>query len=347
MRARLLPLSRAAQRRILCLDRKTRDADVRIRCRIVLKVSHGHSCRAAALQLGCVPSTGWRIVQRFRCLGEAGLLDGRCDNGMPKLDDDLRQAIEAILYHSPPDYSFERQSWTLELLARVIAQVLHVQLSVGHVWKILKTMGVRWGLPRPIVNCPWKAARRQRRLRKLRRLARHPAAREVVVYVDEVDIHLNPRIGRDWMPRGYQRRVLTPGQNAKHYVAGAYDPLRQRMVCVSGDRKVSWLFLNLLRALGQAYPWACRIHVILDNYVIHKSQLVLTALRAMPKIQLHFLPPYCPDHNKIERIWRDLHASVTRNHRCPDLEALMANVYRYLTTHFQVFYGSCFTPVKT
>jgi len=94
-------------------------------------------------------------------------------------------------------------------------------------------------------------------------------------------------------------------------------------------------------------PWARRIHVILDNYVIHKSQLVLTALRAMPKIQLHFLPPYCPDDNRIERIWRDLHASVTRNHRCPDLKTLMANVYKYLTTHFQVFYGSCFTPVTT
>jgi transposase len=48
------------------------------------------------------------------------------------------------------------------------------------------------------------------------------------------------------------------------------------------------------------------------------------------RIQLHFLPPYCPDHNRIERQWRDLHADVTRNHRCETIEELMENVKRWL-----------------
>ena len=37
---------------------------------------------------------------------------------------------------------------------------------------------------------------------------------------------------------------------------------------------------------------------------------------------MHFLPPYCPDANRIERVWQDLHANVTRNHRCKSLKAL-------------------------
>ena len=49
------------------------------------------------------------------------------------------------------------------------------------------------------------------------------------------------------------------------------------------------------------------------------------------RIRLHFLPPYCPDHNKIERKWRDLHAAVTRNHRCKTIEKLLAEVVRWLT----------------
>ena len=40
--------------------------------------------------------------------------------------------------------------------------------------------------------------------------------------------------------------------------------------------------------------------------------------------------PYCPDDNKIERVWLDLHANVTRNHRCGDMEGLMRNVIAYL-----------------
>ena len=43
-----------------------------------------------------------------------------------------------------------------------------------------------------------------------------------------------------------------------------------------------------------------------------------------------FLPPYCPNDNKIERVWQDLHANVTRNHTCPDITALMREVRYYL-----------------
>lgn len=41
------------------------------------------------------------------------------------------------------------------------------------------------------------------------------------IYEDEVDIHLNPKIGTDWQLRELQKRVVTPGQNEKYYLAGA------------------------------------------------------------------------------------------------------------------------------
>jgi transposase len=157
----------------------------------------------------------------------------------------------------------------------------------------------------------------------------------VLLYADEVDIHLNPKIGRDWMLRGTQRLVMTPGKNQKHYLAGAYDPRRGEFVGVDGDRKATWLFLNLLRALWLAYPWARVIHVILDNYIIHKTARVEQLLRQMgAKIRLHFLPPYCPNDNRIERLWQDLHANVTRNHRHRTMRALLAAVLRWLEARF-------------
>ena len=70
----------------------------------------------------------------------------------------------------------------------------------------------------------------------------------------------------------------------------------------------------------------------LDNYIIHSSK---TTRRAVEKfnggIVLHFLPPYCPDDNNIERcVWRELLANVTRNHRCRDMDELMREIRRYL-----------------
>src|SRR5437867_8317420 len=80
-RAAGLSLARPTRPRLVRLDRKTRDADLRIRCRVALKVAEGMSCTEAARALGCAPSTAARIVARFRRHGEAGLIDGRSENG--------------------------------------------------------------------------------------------------------------------------------------------------------------------------------------------------------------------------------------------------------------------------
>jgi transposase len=151
---------------------------------------------------------------------------------------------------------------------------------------------------------------------------------EVVVYVDEVDIHLNPKIGRDWMLRGQQKTMLTPGKNEKRYLAGALEVATGRLIWVEAERKTSDLFIGLLWQLLKEYPWTKCIHVVLDNFKIHHSQRTQMAVAsAGSRIRLHFLPPYCPDHNCIERVWKDLHDNVTRNHRCQSREALMTEVY--------------------
>jgi transposase len=74
------------------------------------------------------------------------------------------------------------------------------------------------------------------------------------------------------------------------------------------------------------------IHVVLDNYRIHSSEIVQAALGGYlaGRIQLHFLPPYCPKYNRIERVWQDLHANVTRNHKCATMSKLMREVRAYL-----------------
>ncbi len=225
-----LSLRRPACRRLLKLDRKQRSADLRVRIRVVLKVASGSSCNRAAREVGCVPSTAVRTVVRFRREGEASLIDHHSENGTRKLDADVRARVQAILAGRPRDHGHRRPTWTLELLRAVIAQVSGVRLSITHVWRRVNRLGARWGRPRPVVACPWRARRRQRRIAALRRLAASASDANVVVFGDEVDIHLNPKLGPDWMLPGTQRLVLTPGNNEKRYLAGAYEPLHDRLV---------------------------------------------------------------------------------------------------------------------
>ncbi len=91
-------------------------------------------------------------------------------------------------------------------------------------------------------------------------------------YEDEVDIHLNPKLGADWMLRGKQKKVVTPGQNRKHYIAGALHAGIGNVTYVASDSKDTDLFLSLLKTLKRTYRRAKSITLILDNYIIHKSK---------------------------------------------------------------------------
>ena len=311
--------------------RTVKDAGLAMRCQVVLLAGKGRGSRQIAEAVGFSRSWVSRVIARFDAVGMAGLEDRREDNGVLKVDAWFLDLLYEVVGKRPSDYGFARPTWTRELLVKVMARLTNVGIHVSTMSRALKAIGARRGRPRPTVRCPWSKPCKDRRLRAIRRLAKSPPRGEVVLHCDEVDVHLNPKIGLDWMNRGQQKEVVTPGKNEKRYLAGALDSATGRLICVEGMRKTSELFIALLARLVKEYPRAKRIHLILDNYRIHHSAITKTALRDFTgKIVLHFLPPYCPNDNKIERVWQDLHAEVTRNHERSAMDALMKDVWRFL-----------------
>ena len=311
--------------------RTVKDAGLAMRCQAVLLAGKGRSSRQIAEAVGFSRSWVSRVIARFDAVGMAGLEDRREDNGLLKIDAWYLDMLYEVVGKRPSDYGFFRPTWTRELLVTVMARLTNVRTHVGPMSRALTAIGARRGRPRPTVRCPWSKSFKDRRLRAIRRLAKNAARDEVVLYSDEVDVHLNPKIGLDWMNRGQQKEVVTPGKNEKRYLAGALDSATGRLICVEGMRETSELFISLLARLAEEYPRAKRIHLILDNYRIHHSAITKTALRHFArKIVLHFLPPYCPNDNKIERVWQDLHAEVTRNHERSTMDALMKDAWRFL-----------------
>ncbi len=323
---------RRDKRRLHRIVQKCRDASLRTRYLIILNLSDGISASETAKRLHVSRNTVYAVARRFREEGEAGLVDRREDNGEKKLDDDYLGLLYELVSSSPLEYGWRRPTWTREMLVKTMFEKTGIRIHVSTMSRALRMIGARRGRPKPTVACPWSKRAKSRRLRDIRRLLQNLPAYEEAFWEDEVDIHLNPKIGLDWMVRGQQKEVLTPGQNVKRYLAGAQNVRTGELIWVEGEKKNSVLFLRLLEVLVRQHPQAKLIHVILDNYSIHHTRQVQAAL-ATPegqRVRLHFLPPYCPDYNKIERTWQDLHANVTRNHRCPDMGSLMREVRAYL-----------------
>jgi transposase len=257
-------------------------------------------------------------------------MDQRIRNGSKIVDDALCAAVRTLLDGSPRDHGFLRSTRTRELLAIVMTRHGHPRLSVATMGRVLRFIRARRGRPKPIVKCPLSKRQKRRRLQQVHELIENCPPNEVVVYEDEIDIPLNPKLGLDWMNPGQQRLVMTPGKNEKAYVAGTLDARTREVLWIGGPAKNSSLFIAMLRELDAHHGDAALIHVVLDNYGVHKSKATKAALRALPRVRLHFLPPYSPDDNLIERLWLDLHANVTRNHSHAEMIPLCRDVAHFL-----------------
>lgn len=245
--------------------RRFRDAGVRLRYLMILNVSHGLSARKTAEVLKVHHTTIGRVVDRFRHRGEAGLHDGRADNGADKLDEEYLQRLYEIVARTPADYGWRRPTWTRELLIETMVRLTGVRIHASTMSRALARIKARRGRPKATVGCPWSKWAKTRRLNELQRLIATLPRRERVFYEDEVDIHLNPKIGLDWMVSAQQKEVETPGQNEKRYLAGALEVRTGLLVWVKGMRKTSYLFLDLLDALRRQYPEERCLHLILDK----------------------------------------------------------------------------------
>ncbi len=84
MAAIVLQVRYPVKGRLLKNLRRCRAAGVRLRYLIVLNTLNGRSARQTAAVLQVHPTTVYRVLGRFRAYGEAGLADGRADNGADK-----------------------------------------------------------------------------------------------------------------------------------------------------------------------------------------------------------------------------------------------------------------------
>jgi transposase len=319
------------KQRFLKRFRDCRQALVRIRYLIIINNWNRRSAREIAKVLKIHNTTVYRVVRNFRERGEVTLWDGREDNGQEKLDADFLGLLDRVVRSNPQEHGWRRPTWTRETLVETMVRKTGVRIHVATMSRALALIRARRANPRPRVKCPWFPAVKTRRINELRRLIETLPRREVVFYEDEVDVHLNPKIGLDWMGRGQQKEAMTPGQNEKRYLAGAQNVRTGEIHWVEAMQKNSYLFWDLLYTLTKVYAQATVIHVILDNYSIHSSNIIGVALANFAsRVHLHFLPPYSPDDNAIERVWKDLHANVTRNHNCATMTELMVEVRYYL-----------------
>jgi putative transposase len=277
--------------------------------------------RSSVYEVAAAWQQGWRPGQKEQTEAtDSSLL----------LAPSLCRSLLALLAKSPAAYGWCRTRWSCATLALSLEARRGIGVSAETMRRWLQRLGWRWKRAKLVAKD--NDLQRATKLASIRLAIETLQPRQALLFVDELDIQLLPKTGYQWMPKGTQTEVLTPGKNEKHYLAGGWDLRTGVIHYCFGERKTNALFRNLLDTLQLRYPAQRyeRVYIVADNYRIHKAQAVQQWLAAHPRFELLWLPTYCPRANPIERAFGDVHDKVTRNHKRKRLRDLVADVGRHL-----------------
>jgi hypothetical protein len=241
-----------------------------------------------------------------------------------------RRSLVALLKATPRAFGWCRTRWSCAPLALTLQAKRGGVVSAETMRRWLHESG--WVWKRAKLGAKDDDPHRVERLAHIRFVYERLRLGEVMAFADELDIHLLPKVGAAWMPKGTQVEIMTPGTNAKHDLAGALNLATGTLHHCVGPRTTNGLFRDLLQTVEASYSAAQhqRISVVVDNYKIHKAKAVVDWLAHHPRVTLLFWPTYCPRANPIERAFGDVHALCTRNHTRKRLPELGADVEDHL-----------------
>lgn len=152
-----------------------------------------------------------------------------------------------------------------------------------------------------------------------------------MLFYDEAFFRRESTVTRGWYPKGQKSEVSCPVTFDRVGVCGAVSPRPGSLFSLLFDGFDSDTFIYFLSWLLKESTIDKKIILILDNATSHKSKKVKEYVAEHEdRIELLYLPPYSPDLNPIERVWKDLRYQVTHNVFCKTLDDLEKAVASYL-----------------
>ena len=137
---------------------------------------------------------------------------------------------------------------------------------------------------------------------------------EPILFLDAVHPSQATKITYGWLRKGQDKVIETTGSRTRLNFVGALN-LADIAATVTesyetiNSESIARFFWKLKK---EHYPLEQKIHVILDGAGYHRSQLVKDFARIL-NIELHYLPPYSPNLNPIERLWKVMHEHARNN----------------------------------
>jgi len=134
---------------------------------------------------------------------------------------------------------------------------------------------------------------------------------EEIYFIDAVHPEHQSQAVCGWIKKGVQKTLQTSGKQLRLHFAGALCLTGMKIYAEEYKTVDADAMIDFFEKL-EKQTTARTIHVILDNARSNKNKKMEEFLKSS-RIKVHYLPPYSPNLNPIERLWKILRENTVYN----------------------------------
>lgn len=286
--------------------KKIKDKKLADRIKAILYLHYGMSYSQIARLLLLDEVTLRRYVKQYQEKGLGGLLEYRYRGSQTKLSLVQKQELREYLKTNTPRTALE--------VAKYVLEKYEINYSVIGITKLLHKLGFTYKKPKVI---PGKAdmAKQTQFIQTYNAIKENLKSHDQIYFVDATHPEHNTKPSYGWILKGKKndKYIKTNTGRERLNLNGALN-LTNKTAVVLEEKTINFKStIKLLKKLSLNQPKG-KIHLVLDNASYHHATAVKIWLKKHRRFKLHFLPPYSPNLNIIERLWRFFHQKITWNH---------------------------------
>jgi hypothetical protein len=218
----------------------------------------------------------------------------------------LAWVYRVVVGSDPRQYKFPFALWTRKAIGTLIDRKYHIRLSANSVGRLLSQLGITPQKPlwRAYQQDPERVRRWvQEEYPALEREAKQLGAE--IWFGDESGLRSDYHAGTTWGRKGQTPVVSSTGARYRLNLLSAVNRRgRMRFMIEKGGLNAG-VICRFLDRLMAGNPKA--VFLILDGHPMHKSGKVTEKVKEFKgKLRLYLLPPYSPELNPDEGVWREV-----------------------------------------
>lgn len=226
--------------------------------------------------------------------------------------------LEKVLSCTAIDYGFPTPLWTGTFIRILLKREQRISLDRVTIWRYLTRLGFSFQKPEARytqqdkklvakwINTEWPAIKRW--------ASRN---RAILYFEDESGVSLAPVMGKTWAPKGKTPIVRVTGKRGGVLAMSAISPSGRMSFRLEKRRINAEVLIEFLNQIGDCHRRR-KIGVVMDQAPCHIAKKVVKFAASTKRIKVFHIPPYSPELNPDEKVWRHMKHVSLKNHQAKD-----------------------------